>query len=85
MTIEQDGDQAHWMVEKKIPLALILTVLTNTFAGIWFASKMDSRIAALEYSFEKMDGVQIRQEMIKHQVGRIETKLDRIIERSLEQ
>lgn len=38
----------HWALDKKIPLAIIGTVLIQTLALGWWTSKLDSRVAQLE-------------------------------------
>lgn len=40
--------QTHWSLDKRVPLALIITVIVQLFGFGWIASKMDSRISALE-------------------------------------
>lgn len=47
-----DKSDERWHIDRKLPIALIVTlVLTfsgQTFTAIWWASKTDSRIEALE-------------------------------------
>lgn len=38
----------HWAVDRKIPLAIIGTVLVQTIAIGWWTSKLDSRVGQLE-------------------------------------
>ena len=35
-------------MDKRVPITLILTLLIQAAAGLWFAAKMDARVAALE-------------------------------------
>lgn len=45
-----DPAAAPWHLDKRIPVALILTILAQTFAaGVWLSS-LNSRVAALELS-----------------------------------
>ena len=37
-----------WHLDRKVPVAIILAVLTQTAMFGWYASKLDSRISALE-------------------------------------
>lgn len=38
----------HWHLDKRIPIALIFTILSQTFIFGWFLSNHESRLAALE-------------------------------------
>jgi hypothetical protein len=38
----------HWTLDKKIPIALVVLIVGQIGAGIWFARGMDSRITQLE-------------------------------------
>jgi len=40
--------QTHWTLDKRVPLALIITIVTQLFGFGWIAAKMDSRISSLE-------------------------------------
>lgn len=46
--LEMNQEKEHWSVDKRIPLALIFVLTFQTAAGIWFASKLDSRVSSLE-------------------------------------
>lgn len=36
--------QDHWTLDKKVPVAIILVIVGQFFGGLWFASKLDSRV-----------------------------------------
>lgn len=42
MTETREG--AHWTVDKRIPLALVLTILMQTSAGVWWASAISTQV-----------------------------------------
>lgn len=44
------SSDGNWHLDKKVPIALILAILAQTFAAGVMLSRMDSRIAALELS-----------------------------------
>lgn len=50
MTDETDTGEAspHWQVDRRIPLALILTIFVQTCGIIWWASGLTSRVEVLE-------------------------------------
>lgn len=80
-------DTRHWSVDKRIPLALIITIIVQTVSVVWFASALwqqvqsqEARINAIEAV--KMDARLVRLEEalanVRPQLDRIETKLDRL-------
>ena len=42
------ADKEHWTVDRKIPLALVLTIVLQTAGALWWASKLESRVQAVE-------------------------------------
>lgn len=38
----------HWHLDKKVPVGIILTLFIQFLGGVWFMSKLESRILALE-------------------------------------
>jgi hypothetical protein len=75
--IDNSDRQWHW--DRKIPVALIVTlVLTfggQTCAGVWWASKADSRIDALERQSTAAAPLQTDQGT---RLTRVEVKLDNL-------
>jgi hypothetical protein len=80
-------DTSHWSLDKRVPLALILTIIVQTVSVIWFAAALwqqvqsqGARLDAIEAM--KTDARLIRLEEgmanMKPQLDRIETKLDRL-------
>ena len=43
-----ERDDNGWHLDKRVPITLILTLLIQAAAGLWFAAKMDARVIALE-------------------------------------
>jgi hypothetical protein len=41
-------DDGNWHLDKKVPIGLMLGLALNAGLGIWYASKLDSRISYLE-------------------------------------
>ena len=41
-------DQSRWHLDKRVPIALILTIAMQTIGLVWYVSKLDSRVEALE-------------------------------------
>lgn len=38
----------HWMIDKKVPAALIFAIFMQGVVGIWWAADITSRLAAIE-------------------------------------
>lgn len=51
-----DKDQRHWHLDKRVPIALIVTICMQTAAAIWWASALDSRVSALEIRTAEYSG-----------------------------
>ncbi len=43
-----DGDDYKWHLDKRIPIALIVTILVQTFAMGWWAASLSQRVDVLE-------------------------------------
>ena len=72
-----------WHLDRKVPIALILALTVNIVVGIWWASKLDSRVASIEKWTEGRSDIDARLAVIEEQqraiqkvVERIETRLD---------
>lgn len=47
--------ESSWHLDKKVPISIIATILFQTAGLIWWASKMDSRVASLEEADRRSD------------------------------
>jgi len=43
-----DEDQKQWHLDRKVPIALIITIAVQTGGIIWWASDVNARVAQLE-------------------------------------
>lgn len=77
----------HWTVDKRVPLALMFALATQTAAAVWWASAQSARleqtevrVAALEAqkAGERLAVLESRIGDVKLQLNRIEEKIDRI-------
>ena len=68
--MRQDDDQ-HWSLDKRVPLALIIAILMQTAAALWWAASLNARVEQLE-----------RQAIVAapnvERIVRLETKMDAI-------
>ena len=81
---------SDWSLDKRVPLALVLTILMQTAAAIWWAagqshvtSEHARRLAVVEAqrAGERISVVESRVDDMKIQLNRIESKLDKLAER----
>ncbi|QEN88239.1 hypothetical protein FZC33_18860 [Labrys sp. KNU-23] len=42
------SEREHWSVDKKIPLALVITLLIQTGGVVWWSSQLNSRVTVIE-------------------------------------
>ena len=42
------SEREHWSVDKKIPLALVITLLIQTGGVVWWSSQLNSRVTVVE-------------------------------------
>jgi len=70
MMAEPD-DTTQWHLDKKVPLALIITIIAQTVIAAWAASNMWTRVGELEHKVEVAAPQAER-------IIRLETKVDGI-------
>jgi len=94
MTTEEQArpprEREHWALDKRVPLAVIVTIFLQTMGAIWWSSAIDTRMSGVETMLielrsQKLDSrVTSLEDQFKAlgvQMTRIEAKLDRLVER----
>jgi hypothetical protein len=88
MTEEQKYDR-QWHLDKKVPIAMIITIALQTGAFVWFAARLDHRVEALERSelrstmvapvqADRLTRVEVKLEGVQEGVSRIERAIQQI-------
>lgn len=88
MTDDDREYESNWHLDKKVPIAMILTIAMQTGAFVWFAARLDQRVEALERSetrtsmaapvqADRLTRVEVKIENIERGVGRIESLIQR--------
>lgn len=79
---------SEWHLDKRVPIALIITIIMQSMAAVWWAATMQSRMEALEKMLSSQASTEsrlVRLEQVTtmqtRTMERIENKLDRVIER----
>lgn len=78
----KDEDTA-WHLDKKVPIAMVLTIVGQTFGLGWYASSISSRVSALEQAspaaVSEFTKLETARENTNIAVARIETKMDSLL------
>lgn len=59
----------HWSLDKKVPLALIVAMVVQTLAAVWWAGSAAERLAALERRVEATAPMSERLAKLEERVG----------------
>jgi uncharacterized coiled-coil protein SlyX len=82
--------ETSWHLSKSVPITLIVAIVMQTASLVWFISKIDSRIAALENTValqrerDNNQDAAAREALasLRSDIKEVDRKLDRLIERS---
>jgi hypothetical protein len=81
-------DETKWYLDKRVPLALILTIVIQTAGLVWWASNLTERVNSLERTREatapqadRLTRVEVRLESVQSGIDEIK----RLIRREREQ
>lgn len=72
-------DAEHWSLDKKVPIAIIVTIVAQ-FAGFtWYSAKQDARLGTLEIGVERHEarllGLENNRLILNDKVIRLEEQL----------
>lgn len=73
----------HWHLDRKVPLALIVTIAAQTGVFIWWAASLSERVNTLERSavlYAQQDTRLTRMEVKIEGVEKVMLRLERLIE-----
>ncbi len=88
-------DDRHWHLDKRVPVALILTILAQTIGAVWWAASLSARVDVLERDWARFAAVaerlrmqedrqtraDVRLQSLYARLDRIERKLDMLLEK----
>ncbi|KZL04528.1 hypothetical protein PsAD2_04611 [Pseudovibrio axinellae] len=76
-----------WQLDRRVPAALIITVMLQFVGFVWWAASVNERVTALERDLadssvmvERVTRVETRVDSIYWQLEKIDGKIDRIAE-----
>ena len=70
--------EARWHLEKRVPIALIVAMFVQSAGLVWWVSKLDSRVAAVETFAVDNKGLLTDSAVLKTRLDNIERSLLRI-------
>jgi hypothetical protein len=82
-------DDSKWHLDKKVPISIIVAMFAQFGGGLWFISKLDARVVALEALQTAQRERDERQDLtaagavalVRSDIRDVSQKLDRLIER----
>ena len=79
-------DDRHWHLDRRVPIALIITIVMQTVGIVWWAASLSERVTVLEQQFNGMTTHQARIVRLEEKQNAVYQRLDRIeaIQRRIE-
>ena len=77
MTEEDMRYQREWHLDKRVPIALIVTIAIQTGAAFWFVARLDHRVEALERAEAR---ITVSAPVHADRLTRVEVKLETVQE-----
>ncbi|MCF6221647.1 MAG: hypothetical protein L3J65_11090 [Robiginitomaculum sp.] len=77
------SEKPAWHLDRKVPVGIIITILFQAAGGLWFLSKLDSRLDVLEK--QDTENVQVNKAFFALEANMKSTQASQIrIEKSLD-
>lgn len=73
-------ETAHWHLDKRVPLALIITLVGQIIVSIWWLANISYRIDTLEHKFSVAETLRDDVVTTKEKVNSIEKMVTRLVE-----
>jgi hypothetical protein len=64
-----DGTRNDWSIDRRIPAALIATLILQTLVGVWWLAQLGERVSALERT-------EATRQAVVERLTRVEVKVD---------
>lgn len=72
----QQGFSGRWKLDRHIPIAVLVAIATQTVGVVWWAAKLESRVATLEAGFHEHKSTSVQPDRI----ATLEAKLSFLVE-----
>jgi molybdenum-dependent DNA-binding transcriptional regulator ModE len=74
----RNGDDKRWVLDRHIPLALIVTIVVQTFVAVWGASNLWARVGGLEREVATLTPKAERLIRLEEKLGSVQATLAEI-------
>jgi Tfp pilus assembly protein PilO len=85
--MQMSDQDTGWHLDKRVPIALVVTILIQTGGAVWWLSSINSRVSNLEEKVgavssqpERLVRLETQMDAMRDSMLRIERKLDRLID-----
>jgi Tfp pilus assembly protein PilO len=75
---QQDPATGPWHLDKRVPVALLLAIVIQTFGVGWWAASISERVSSLESTRTEDKGTGSRLAVLESQMNDIKSSLQRI-------
>ena len=82
--------EEHWTLDRRIPIAVIITLLMQMIGALIWATELDARVGAIEKQnsgmgnvIEKFARLEERLDQVKDDMGYVKRKLDYVTDRMI--
>ncbi len=75
-----DGGTGGWHLDRRVPVALIIAIVTQTIGIVWWAATISARVDGLEGRISGMTGYASRLARLEERQLAVAGRLDRIEE-----
>lgn len=88
--MSEPATDARWHLDKKVPISIIAALFVQFLGGVWFMSKIESRVVALETAKVAQERIDERQDqrageavnLVRSDIQELGRKMDRLVERT---
>ncbi len=74
------GREGNWHLDKRVPVALIIAIVTQTLGIVWWAATISARVDGLQGRISEMTGYASRLARLEERQLAVADRLDRIEE-----
>ncbi len=71
-------DDRHWHLDRRVPVALIMTLIVQTIGVVWWAATISARVDAIERRLFEMQGFSARLARLEERQLAVSDRLERI-------
>ena len=76
----ENRDDRHWHLDRRVPVALIITIIMQTIGIVWWAASLSARVDALEVRIREARDNQSRIIRLEANQAAVSRRLDRMLD-----